>query len=97
MGLEVGEFTEIVRSPLGYHLFQLLGRDAAAALPEDEVRLRVEQSLRSEAVESRLRAWIAARSDALGRRVHEDVVADVACCRLGLPYLAGRTNPEVAP
>ncbi len=96
-GLDQGDVSEVVESPLGYHLFQLLGREDASDLPDEEVRERVEDSLRSEAVESRLRAWIAARSDALGRRVHEDAVNAIACCRMGLPYLAGRTTPEVAP
>ena len=96
-GVSVGEVSEVVESPLGYHLFQLVGREEPSALPDDEIRARVEDSLRSESVESRLRAWIAARSDALGRRVHEDAVEAIACCRLGLPYLAGRTQPEAAP
>ncbi len=90
--LEVGETTDVVPSPLGYHLYQLLGREAGGALDADAAHAEIERSLRAEAVESRFRAWIAARTDALGMFVDEDSVALVRCCRRGLPYVGPPTE-----
>ena len=84
--LEVGAATGVVPSPLGYHLYQLLGREPGGALEEDAARAEIERRLRDEAVNSRLKAWITARTDALGMFVDEDSVALVRCCRQGLPY-----------
>ncbi len=86
--LAPGEHTAVLRSPLGYHVFELLGREAPSTIEGDEARALVEQWLVGEAVESRLRAWLAARTDALGVVVQEDVVRRVMCCREGEPYLA---------
>jgi hypothetical protein len=85
--LEPGSFTDVVPSPLGYHLYQLLERQEGGPLDEDAARADVERRLREEAVDSRLKAWIAARTDALGLFVDEDAVALVGCCRQGMPYV----------
>jgi parvulin-like peptidyl-prolyl isomerase len=95
LGLQPGGVTELVHSPLGYHIFQLLERKEATTMPADEARAEVRRRLRDEAVESRLRAWIAARSDALVVDVDEDAAMRIQCCRMGLPYL--RSPGEETP
>ena len=60
----------------------------ASTIEGDEARALVEEWLVGEAVDSRLRAWLAARTDALGVVVDEDVMRRVTCCREGEPYLA---------
>lgn len=84
--LEPGGFSEVVHSPLGYHIFQLVGRQAEAPVDPAEATRRIEETLRAETAESRLRAWLAGRSDDLGLTVDEDAVARLRCCRRGLPY-----------
>lgn len=85
-GLEIGGSTEVVRSALGYHIFQVLDREPASDLPEDEVAIEVEGRLRSEATEQAFREWLAARQDAANVVVDEDAIARVQCCRQGLPF-----------
>ncbi len=87
-GLEVGEFTEVVRSPLGYHLFQLLGREPASELSDEEQAALVEGRLRDEAAEAGYREWLAGRLEARRMELNEDALARVRCCRRGLPYAA---------
>jgi len=86
-GLPVGRVSELVRSPLGFHLFQLLGRSPAAPLPEDEAREAVVRFLTDETVDVRFRAWLGARSDELAVDVSEEALPALRCCRQGLPYV----------
>ena len=90
-GLEAGTFSDVLHSPLGYHIFQLLGRREARAPGEAVLRDRVEQQLRQDAVESRLRAWIASRTDELGLVVDEAEMRRLRCCKIGRPY---RVEPD---
>lgn len=85
-GLSPGATTDVVPSPLGYHLYQLVEQVPGGPLIEDEARAEIERRLRLEAVDSRLKAWLAARTDALGLFVDEEALAQVRCCRQGLPY-----------
>lgn len=87
-GLAPGEHTAVLRSPLGYHVFQLVARTPAGSLPDEAARELAETWLVDEAVDSRLRAWLALRSKELGLTVYEDVLDAVRCCRDGVPYLA---------
>ena len=75
--LEPGEYTGVLRSPLGYHIFQLRGRTPAGVAKPEVAAQKVEQWLVEETVESRLRAWIAAKTDALGLEIDEDARAAV--------------------
>jgi len=86
--LKRGEHSAVLRSPLGYHVFLLVARTMGGTVPDDEARASVEGWLLDEAVESRLRLWLAATTDELGLSVDEDVLARVRCCRDGRPYLA---------
>lgn len=90
--LQPGAFTDVVPSPLGYHLYQVLGREPGGPLDGDAARAEIERHLRAEAVDSRLKAWLAARTDALGMFVDEDAVALVRCCRQGLPFAGPATE-----
>jgi hypothetical protein len=85
-GLAVGGMTEIVRSPLGYHLFQVLGREPARPMPEEEARVEVTRRLREVAVDRAWREWLAAKTGEVTVTIHEDVAAELRCCRQGLPY-----------
>ncbi|MCO4769212.1 MAG: peptidylprolyl isomerase [Deltaproteobacteria bacterium] len=85
--LRPGEHTAVLRSPLGYHVFLLLAKQAGGVASDEEALPLVEQWLMDQAVESRLRAWLAARSDAMSVEVREDVLTRVKCCREGEPYL----------
>jgi len=86
-GLPVGRVSELVRSPLGFHLFQLLGRSPAAPLPEDEAREAVVRFLTDETVDVRFRAWLGTRSDELEVAVSEEALATLRCCRQGVPFV----------
>lgn len=92
-GLAEGGTTEVVRSALGYHLFQVLGREPATTLAPEAAAAEVERLLRAEAIERAWRDWLAGRTEELQVTVHEDGLAGVRCCRLGLPY-HGETNGE---
>ena len=94
-GLAVGGATEVVRSALGYHLFQVLGREPASTLAPEAAAAEVERLLRAEAVERAWREWLAGRTDELGATVHEDGLAEVRCCRLGLPYHGDAASEEL--
>ncbi len=87
-GLEPGQLSDVVQSPLGYHVFQLIERRSATPYAEAEARDEVERRLRGQAGETRFRAWLASRTDELGLEVDEAEVKRVRCCRQGLPYLA---------
>jgi peptidyl-prolyl cis-trans isomerase C len=82
-----GEHTEVLRSPLGYHVFQLVARTPETTRTPEEAAALVEQWLVEESVESRLRAWIAAKTEALGLEIDEDARDAVWCCRDGRPYV----------
>ena len=86
-GLPVGRRSEVVRSPLGYHVFLLVGRSPAAPLPEEEARETVVRFLVDETVEVRFRGWVGTRSDDLGVDVEEEALAALRCCRQGLPFV----------
>ncbi|MBI4208607.1 MAG: peptidylprolyl isomerase [Deltaproteobacteria bacterium] len=43
-----GEVSDIVTSPFGYHIFQLISREEGETLPLEEVRSEIEQRLRGE-------------------------------------------------
>ncbi len=43
-----GEISDVVTSPFGYHIFQLISRQEGEALPLEEVRSEIEQNLREE-------------------------------------------------
>lgn len=94
-GLAVGGVTEVVRSPLGYHIFQVLGREPATTLAPEAAAAEVERLLRAEATERAWRDWLAARDEELGATIHEDGLAEVRCCRLGLPYHGDAAGEEL--
>lgn len=85
--LQPGEYSEVLRSPLGYHVFQLISRRPVQQPSPQESAVLVEGWLVEETVESRLRAWVANRTSELGLAVYEDVRDAVKCCRDGEPYL----------
>lgn len=87
-GLGPGGVTEVLRSPLGYHIFQLVARRPALKLGAEAANPKVEKRLRAETVESRLKAWVATRTDELGLAVHQDAVETLRCCRDGDVYVA---------
>lgn len=87
-GLEPGQLSDVVQSPLGYHVFQLMERRSAMPYAETEAREEVERRLRAQAGETRFRAWLASRTDELGLEVNAAEVERIRCCRQGLPYLA---------
>ncbi|MCP4867203.1 MAG: peptidylprolyl isomerase [Proteobacteria bacterium] len=86
-GLEVGEFSEVVRSPLGYHLFQLLGREEASELTPEESAAEIRRLLQAEEADTAYRRWLVDRFEARGVQLHEDALDQVRCCRRGLPYV----------
>ncbi len=86
-GLAVGEFTEVVRSPLGYHLFQVLGREEAQTLSAEQADELLGRLVVDVAVETAYREWLAERLGAPGVSIDEDALARVRCCRQGLPYV----------
>lgn len=86
-GLPVGRVSDLVRSPLGFHLFQLLGRSPAADLPEDEASEAVVRFLTDETVDVRFAAWLGTRSDELSVDVLEEALGALRCCRQGVPYV----------
>ncbi len=91
-----GGMSEVLRSPLGYHIFQVVDRRPASTRPKEEARKEVERRMRGEAVESRLKAWLANRTDRLKLTVDAAAVDDLRCCRLGLPYVVGSASGEGA-
>ncbi len=86
--LAPGQTTEVLRSPLGYHIFQLVARRPALQMGAVPATVEVEKRLRAETVESRLNAWVGAKTDELGLQVHQDVVDALRCCRDGDVYVA---------
>lgn len=86
-GLAVGEFTEVVRSPLGYHLFQVLGREEEQTLSAEEADAVLRGRVVDEAADAAYREWLGERLAAPGVAIDEDVLARVRCCRMGLPYV----------
>ena len=86
-GLGPGRWTQVLRSPLGYHIFQLVARRPALDPGPETSAAEVEQRLRAETVESRLQAWLANRTDELGLTVDEDAVRSLRCCRDGDVYV----------
>lgn len=86
--LKRGQHSAVLRSPLGYHVFLLVSRSPAGTVSGEEARASVETWLVEEAVESRLRLWLAATTEELGLSVDEDVLTRVTCCREGRPFVA---------
>jgi len=85
--LAPGQSTEVLRSPLGYHIFQLVARRPALQMGAVPATVEVERRLRAETVESRLNAWVGAKTDELGLQVHQDVVDALRCCKDGDVYI----------
>jgi len=86
--LQPGGHSGVLRSPLGYHVFQLISRSPEQQATPEESASMVEGWLVEETVESRLRAWVANRTAELGLEVYEGVRDAVKCCHEGEPYLA---------
>jgi hypothetical protein len=93
-GVAPGKHTPILSSPLGHHIFVLTGRQPAARLSGETESLEIERLLREDALELAVRDWLGQRAEALQLSLHEGNVAEVRCCRDGLPYWDG-TQPEV--
>jgi len=92
-GLAIGKATEVLRSAQGYHIFAVTGREPAARMTGEAGKTELERLLRLESVDSQFKAWLEQRSEALQVSIHEGNVAEVRCCRLGLPYW-GRAQQE---
>lgn len=85
-GLSTGRHTPLLSSPLGYHIFSVTDRSPAARLTGDAATAKLQALLHEEAVSQAFAAWLGERSEALQLTIHEGNVAEVRCCRLGLPY-----------
>ncbi|MEE2828466.1 MAG: hypothetical protein VX498_04690 [Myxococcota bacterium] len=93
--LPLGGHTKVLRSPLGYHIFAIVGREPAARLTGERARTEIERMMREEAIDRAVNDWLAQRSEALKLTVHEANVDEVRCCRRGLPYW-GRAQQDGA-
>ena len=93
-GLAAGKHTPILSSPLGHHIFVLTGRQPAARLSGETESVEIERLLREDAVDLAVKDWLGQRAEALQLSLHEGNVAEVRCCRTGLPYWSG-SQPEV--
>jgi hypothetical protein len=91
-GLPVGRAGEVVRSPLGFHLFEVTGRSPSAPLPVGEARASVVRRLTDETVDARFRGWVGARSDELAVEIAEEALASLRCCRQGIPFVGDGTE-----
>jgi peptidyl-prolyl cis-trans isomerase C len=85
--LAPSQSTEVLRSPLGYHIFQLVARRPALRMGAAPASEEVERRLLAETVESRLNAWVGAKTDELGLQVQQDVVDALRCCKDGDVYV----------
>jgi len=92
--ITVGKHTPILRSSLGYHIFILTGREPAARLTGEAESREVERLLKEDAVDLAIRDWLGQRAEALQLTLHEGNVAELRCCRLGVPYW-GQAQQEV--
>jgi peptidyl-prolyl cis-trans isomerase SurA len=61
--LKPGEVSPVVRSAFGYHVFCLKERSAVDVLPFSEVQHQIQETLRQEIWQERLKAWIARVKD----------------------------------
>ena len=90
--LEPGQWTSVLKSPLGYHVFQLVEATPRGLPTAEAADALVETWLRDEAASSRLRAFLAARTEELGLVVHEDALRALRCCRDGAPWIETETK-----
>ena len=72
---------------MGYHLFQLLGREEASELTPEESAAEIRRLLQAEEADTAYRRWLVDRFEARGVQLHEDALDQVRCCRRGLPYV----------
>ena len=56
--LKEGQTSDIVQSPLGYHIFKVDGKKARRTMELFEVRQNIEEFLYREKVSQRLKSWI---------------------------------------
>ncbi len=84
--LAPGEYTEVIHSALGYHIFELVGREPAVAMPREAADGRIAELLLGEATDVAFAEWLAGRTENHHVTIVEDAVAQVRCCRRGLPY-----------
>lgn len=56
--LKTGEVSDILESPLGYHIFKVEGRKAALDVPFEKARRRIEVILRTQKEEEGLREYV---------------------------------------
>ncbi len=61
--LKPGEVSQVVKSAIGYHVFCLKERSGPDVLPFSEVQHQIQESLRQEIWQERLKAWIARVKD----------------------------------
>lgn len=61
--LKPGEVSQVVKSSIGYHIFCMKERSGPDVLPFSEVQHQIQESLRQEIWQERLKAWIARVKD----------------------------------
>lgn len=91
-GMEPGEVSEVWASPLGWHLVELVDREAPSPPPPEAQLSLAEDLLREEVIDARFRAWVGARADEVPILIHDAALGAVRCCRQGSPYL-DRSTP----
>ncbi len=67
--LEVGEFSEVVESPIGFHIIMVTDRRGAGVKPINEVRQEIRDTIQNEKMEKRFIEWI----EELKERSHIDI------------------------
>ncbi|MCB0364211.1 MAG: peptidyl-prolyl cis-trans isomerase [Bdellovibrionaceae bacterium] len=59
--MKVGQKSDVVKSPYGYHIFEVLGKKRAAVAPLKDVKQRIERQLQEQAEQKVYSSWLEER------------------------------------